>query len=103
MFTDDFRIELERGKYTSWANRLAPEQLRGLFWALGEYGCRADADGQELQRLLDCAARTDLHRRAIVGLRVALQFASGVYRTVEQVQAAIRGEREDGAAENGSI
>jgi hypothetical protein len=37
MFTDEFRREIELGKYTKWATYLRPEDLLGLLWALGEY------------------------------------------------------------------
>lgn len=36
MFTDEQRKSLRIGKYTKWAEDLSFDELRGLFWALGE-------------------------------------------------------------------
>lgn len=39
------RQELRRGKYTSGYDKLTSDQLHGLLWLLGEWSCRAHADG----------------------------------------------------------
>lgn len=91
MFTDEFRRQVELGKYTRWATNLSADELLGLLWALGEYGCRAMVHGEApQQQLQECAAQSGLHYRACVGLRMALESASGKFRTVEEVKAAIR-------------
>jgi hypothetical protein len=105
MFSDEYRHEIELGKYTKWATNLIPEDLLGLLWALGEYGHRArTAVHREAfeKELLECAAKYQLHPRALVGLRMALQCASGEFHAVEEVKAAIRAAVDASRSEDGS-
>jgi hypothetical protein len=90
MSTEEFHDRLKLGKYTRWAAHLTDDQLEGLLWALGEYGCRASVRGEEFQRLLECARESAPHPRAVAGLRLALEFAGGRHRTLGEVQAEIR-------------
>ena len=103
MFTDEFRRQLEIGKYTRWASQLTPEQMQGLLWALGEFGSRRIGHSNVLDRLQDCAEWAGLHPRAQAGLRMALQFMSGHRRTVDEVTAVIRNVAKDGGAINESM
>jgi hypothetical protein len=41
IFSEDFRRQLELGKYTWWARDLSEAHLGGLLWMLGEFGFRA--------------------------------------------------------------
>ena len=50
MFSMEFREKIRFGKYSRWAVDLTEEQLPALFWAVGEYGYRADQPLAVLRR-----------------------------------------------------
>ena len=43
MFTGDLHRRLSLGKYTQWAADLTEDELVAVLWAVGEYGARAQA------------------------------------------------------------
>jgi hypothetical protein len=90
MFTDEFRRMVEGGKYTQWANSLSPNQLLGLFWALGEYGYRWGSQDEARQLLEQWMAESDIHPRARVGLLMAMDCASGKHHMQNEVINAIQ-------------
>lgn len=88
LFTDEFRHELEAGEYSRWTNNLSLEQLVILFWGIGEFSRRSFTPN-EIEAFLRAAKQYDIHPRALIGLKLLLQFVSGQHRTVDEVIAEI--------------
>lgn len=95
IFTDEFKKELDIGKYTSWVNKLSPEQLRELFWMIGEVKIRSgrvfdESKINEICRGLDVDKIQGSTERTAVGLCLLLEFLSGKERTLDEVREEIR-------------
>ena len=70
------REELKSGKYTSAYADLAPDQMEGLLWLLGEWSVRGDSD----------------HPRAQVAKKALLEFSHSPL-TCDEVRALMRDAR----------
>lgn len=95
IFTDEFKKELDIGKYTSWVNKLSPEQLQGLFWMIGEVKIRSgrvfdESKINEICRGLDADKIVGSTERMTVGLCLLFEFLSGKERTLDEVRKEIR-------------
>lgn len=95
IFSDRFKKELDLGKYTSWVNKLSPEQLQGLFWMIGEVKIRSgrvfdESKINEICRGLDADKIVGSTERMTVGLCLFLEFLSGKERTLDEVREEIR-------------
>jgi hypothetical protein len=75
MFSEQFRKNLETGKYSKRAVDLTDEHLEALLWAVREYGCRSR---HVLEPLWE-HARTDdpAYVRAVLALEVIADFSHG--------------------------
>jgi len=94
VFTDEFKKKLDLGKYTSWVNKLSPEQLQGLFWIIGEVKIRSGRVFDELKIDEICYGLDEdkiqgSAKRMKCGLSLLLRFLSGQNKTLDEVQKEI--------------
>ena len=85
---EDFNEKIRLGKYTRWAKGMTEDQLEGLLWAVGEFGCRASIPLEVLSKhpVDDVFA----HARAVTGLKIIADFARGEFITRDEVRHVMR-------------
>lgn len=100
VFSDEFRRELQTGKYTRWATNLTMDQLRGILWLVGELACRGEwmlevlaAQRAQVEPLFGAYSR----RRPLIALRLLIR--SIVYGRVVSFEEASSIAREAAVAE----